>query len=46
MGKLAHCFPFVVRQRLPGSTVATLEALSQVQVAVNDVARSVVGSKR
>jgi hypothetical protein len=46
MGKLAHCLPVVVRPRLPGSTVASPEALSQVQVAVNDVARSVVGCKR
>jgi hypothetical protein len=46
MGKLAHCLPVVVRPRLPGSTAATPEALSQVQVAVNDVARSVVGCRR
>jgi hypothetical protein len=46
MGKIAHCLPVVVRPRLPGSTVATSEALSQVQVAVNDVARSVVGCRR
>jgi hypothetical protein len=41
MGKLAHCLPVVARPRLPGST-----ALAQVQVAVNDVALSVVGHKR
>jgi hypothetical protein len=46
MGKIAHCLPVVVRPRLPGSTAATPEALSQVQVAVNDVARSVVGCRR
>jgi hypothetical protein len=46
MGKLVHCLPVVVRPRLPGSTAATPEALSQVQVAVNDVARSVVGCRR
>jgi hypothetical protein len=46
MGILAHCLPVVVRPRLPGSTAATPEALSQVQVAVNDVARSVVGCRR
>jgi hypothetical protein len=45
MGKIAHCLPVVVRPRLPGSTAATQEALSQVQVAVNDVARSVVGCR-
>jgi hypothetical protein len=46
MGKTAHCLPVVVRPRLPGSMAATPEALSQVQVAMNDVARSVVGCKR
>jgi hypothetical protein len=46
MGKLAHCLPVVVRPRLPGSTAATPEALSQVQVSVNDVTRSVVGCMR
>jgi hypothetical protein len=46
MGKIAHCLPVVVRPRFPGSTAATPEALSQVQVAVNDVARSVVGCRR
>jgi hypothetical protein len=46
MGKIAHCLPVVVRPRLPGSTAATPEALSQVQAAMNDVARSVVGCRR
>jgi hypothetical protein len=46
MGKIAHCLPVVVRPRLPGSTAATPEKLSQVQVAVNDAARSVVGCRR
>jgi hypothetical protein len=46
MGKIAHCLPVVVRPRLPGSTAATPEVLSQVQVAVNNVARSVVGCRR
>jgi hypothetical protein len=46
MGNLAHCLPVVVRPRLPGSTATIPEALSQVQVAVNDVARSVVGCRR
>jgi hypothetical protein len=46
MGKLAHCLPVVARPRLPGSTGTIPEALVQVQVAVNDVARSVVGYRR
>jgi hypothetical protein len=46
MGKIALCLPVVVRPRLPGSTAATPESLSQVQVAVNNVARSVVGCRR
>jgi hypothetical protein len=46
MGKIALCLPVVVRPRLPGSTAATPESLSQVQVDVNDVARSVVGCRR
>jgi hypothetical protein len=46
MCKLAHCLPVVVRPRLPGSTGTIPEALAQVQVAVNDVARSVVGHRR
>jgi 23S rRNA U2552 (ribose-2'-O)-methylase RlmE/FtsJ len=46
MGNIAHCLPVVVRPRLPGSTAATPEALSQVQVAVNDMARSVAGCRR
>jgi hypothetical protein len=46
MGKVAHCLPVVSRQRLFGSTAMILEALAQVQVAVNDVARSVVGFRR
>jgi hypothetical protein len=46
MGKIDHCLPVVVRPRLPGSTAATPDALSQVQVAVNDVVRSVVGSRK
>jgi hypothetical protein len=46
MGKIAHYIPVVVRPRLPGSRAATPEALSQVQVAVNDVARFVVGCRR
>jgi hypothetical protein len=46
MGKLAHCLPVVARPRLPGSTGTILEALALVQVAVNNVARSVVGHRR
>jgi hypothetical protein len=45
MGKVAHCHPVVVRPRLPGSPAAIPESLAQVQVAVNDVARSVVGCR-
>jgi hypothetical protein len=46
MGKVAHCLPVVLRPRLPGSTAAIPKSLAQVQVAVNDVTRSVVGCKR
>jgi hypothetical protein len=46
MGKLAHCLPVLARPRLPGSSGTIPEALAQVQVAVNDVARSVVGHRR
>jgi hypothetical protein len=44
--KVAHCLPVVARPRLPGSTAAIPDTLAQVQVAVNDVARSVVGCRR
>jgi hypothetical protein len=46
MGKLAHCLPVVARPRLPWSTGPIPEALASVQVAINNVARSVVGHKR
>jgi hypothetical protein len=46
MGKLAHCLPVVARPRLPGSTGTIPEALALVQVAINNVARSVVGHRR
>jgi hypothetical protein len=46
MGKLAHCFPVVARLRLPESTGPIPETLASVQVAINDVARSVVGHRR
>jgi hypothetical protein len=46
MSKLAHCLPVVARPRLPGSTATIPEALAPVKVAVNNVARSVVGHRR
>jgi hypothetical protein len=46
MGKLAHCLPVVAQPRLPGSTGPIPEALASVQVAINNVARSVVGHNR
>jgi hypothetical protein len=46
MGKLAHCLPVVARPRLPGSTGTIPETLALVQVAVNNVARSVVSHRR
>jgi hypothetical protein len=46
MGKVAHCLPVVARPRLPGATATIPEPLAQVQVAVNDVAHSVVGCSR
>jgi hypothetical protein len=46
MGKVAHCLPVVARPRLPGSAAVIPEVLAQVQVAVKDVARSVVGCRR
>jgi hypothetical protein len=46
MGNLAHCLPIVARPRLPGSTGTIPETLASVQVAVNDVARSVIGHRR
>jgi hypothetical protein len=46
MGKLAHCLPIVAQPRLPGLAKPILEALESLQVAVNNVARSVVGCRR
>jgi hypothetical protein len=46
MGKVAHCLPVVAMPRLTGSTAEILDTLAQVQVAVNDMARSVVGYRR
>jgi hypothetical protein len=46
MGKLAHCLPVVARPRLPGSTGTIPETLASVQVAINNVARPVVGHRR
>jgi hypothetical protein len=46
MGKLAHCLSVVAHPRLPGSAKPISEALDSIQVAINDVARSVVGYRR
>jgi hypothetical protein len=46
MGKLAHCLPVVARPRLSGSKRPIPEALASVQVAINDVARSIGGYRR
>jgi hypothetical protein len=46
MGKVAHCLPVVARPRLPGSMAVIPESLVQVQVAVNNVERSLVGCRR
>jgi hypothetical protein len=46
MGKVAHCLLVVARPRLPRSTATIPDTLAQVRVAVNDVARSVVGCRR
>jgi hypothetical protein len=46
MGKLAHCLSLIALPRLPGWTKQIREALESLQVAVNDVARSVVSCKR
>jgi hypothetical protein len=46
MGKLAHCLPIVAQPRLPGSAKPIPEALATIQVAINDVARSISGYRR
>jgi hypothetical protein len=46
MGKLAHYLPVVAQPRLPGLAKPILEALDSIQIAINDVARSVVGCRR
>jgi hypothetical protein len=46
LGKVAHCLPVVAWLRLPGSTAAIPESLAQVQVSVNNVARSIIGCRR
>jgi hypothetical protein len=46
MGKVAHCLPVVARPRLPRSAAVVPGVVAQVQVAENDVARSVVGCRR
>jgi hypothetical protein len=46
MGKLAQCLPVVAQLRMPGSAKPIPEALATIQVAINDVARSIGGYKR
>jgi hypothetical protein len=46
MGKVAHCLPVIAAPRLPDSTKSIPEMLKSLQVAVNDVARSVICCKR
>jgi hypothetical protein len=46
MGKLAHCLPVVAQPRLPGLAKPIPEALESIQIAINNVARSVVGYRR
>jgi hypothetical protein len=46
MGKLAHCLPTVAQPRLPGSAKPVPEALESIQIAINNVTRSVVGCRR
>jgi hypothetical protein len=46
MGKLAHCLPVVARTKLPGLAGLIPETLASMQVAINNVARSVVGHMR
>jgi hypothetical protein len=46
MGKLTHCLPLLAQPRLPGSVKPIPEALASIQVAINDVARSVAGHRR
>jgi hypothetical protein len=46
MGKLAHCLPVLGQPRLPGSKRPIPEALASIQVAINDVVRSICGYRR
>jgi hypothetical protein len=46
LGKLSHALPAVAAQRLPGSTETASILSAKLQVSINDVARSVVGTKR
>jgi hypothetical protein len=46
MGKLAHTLPAVAVPRLQGSMLHATEPFAWVQVAINDVARSVTGGRR
>jgi hypothetical protein len=46
LGKLAHCLPLVAQPRLPGSRRPIPELLAGIQVAINNVARSIGGYRR
>jgi hypothetical protein len=46
MGKLVHCLPLMARPRPPGCKGTIPETLALVQVAVNNVAQSVVGHRK
>jgi hypothetical protein len=46
MGKLAPTLPIVAVPRLQGSVAAATDSFTQVQAAMNDDARSVVGVRR
>jgi hypothetical protein len=46
MGKLAHCLPIVAQPRMPGSAKPIPEGLESIQIAIHNMARSVVGYSR
>jgi uncharacterized membrane protein (UPF0136 family) len=46
MGKLAHCLLDMAQPRLSGSAKPIPEALASIQVAINNVARSISGYRR
>jgi hypothetical protein len=46
ISKLAHCLPVVAQPRLPGSAKPIPEALATIQVAINNLARSIGGYRR